>query len=99
MCTKRKHAWNVFKQHQIIIYRILALPRYWDGQTSVFGEAYIDYILSRVKPLLYSLGKLRFFITQETSIQVYNTYILPLLESGIYLIESNSASEAPEQNT
>lgn len=37
---------------------------------------------------MYTLAELCFFVTQETSVQILKTYILPLLESGTYLIET-----------
>lgn len=41
-----------------------------------------------MRPLLYSLAKLRFFVNNDTSVLIYKTYILPVLEFGLYLVDN-----------
>lgn len=36
---------------------------------------------------IYSLAKLRYYVNQKDSVQMYKTYILPVLEFGLYLVD------------
>lgn len=55
-----------------------------DSQLSM--GLHLQNIINRVKPLLYQLGKLRYFIDEVTALCIYKSFILPLLEIGNYLL-------------
>lgn len=48
---------------------------------------HVQNVINRVKPLLYQLGKLRYFINESTALCIYKSFILPNLEIGNYLLD------------
>lgn len=50
-------------------------------------EAHLNHIIRRVKPKVYQLGKLRYFISNETAVLIYKTFILPVIEIGNYALD------------
>lgn len=41
----------------------------------------------KLDPCLYMLGKLRCFINAEIAVQIYKSYILPVVETDLYLLD------------
>lgn len=55
--------------------------------TKLAMEMHVNNIVNKVRPLLYTLAKLRHYTNTRTSIGMYKTYILPVLEFGVYLVD------------
>lgn len=49
---------------------------------------HVDQIIKRCKPSLYSLTKLRHYLEEDVVIQIYKTYMMPIVENGLYLIDN-----------
>lgn len=43
--------------------------------------------IKKVGPMLYSLGKIRYCITNDTVVLIYKTYIVPVLGVGNYTLD------------
>lgn len=56
-------------------------------------DLHIENIVKKTKPMLYHLGKLRYFISNETALRIYKTYILPILENGLYTVNCVKTSQ------
>lgn len=50
-------------------------------------DSHVDNTIKKVRPLLYTLAKLRHYVNVDTSVIMYKTYILPVIEFGLYLID------------
>lgn len=55
--------------------------------TKLTMELHVNNIVKKVRPLLYTLAKLRHYIDINTSVRMYKTYVLPVLEFGVYLVD------------
>lgn len=51
-------------------------------------DLHVDLVIKRCKPMLYSLAKLRCYISESTAVEIYKTYIMSILENGLYLIDN-----------
>lgn len=47
----------------------------------------LDKVMRKARPLIYMFGKLRYYITDDIAIQIYKTYVLAVLESGLYTLD------------
>lgn len=47
----------------------------------------IENDIKKVRPVLYTLGKLRYCISESVSVAIFKTYIFPLLENGLYVLD------------
>lgn len=56
-------------------------------------ETHVNNTIRKVRPLLYSLAKLRHYINARTGITVDKSFILPVLEFGLYLVDKPSLIE------
>lgn len=65
------------------LYRYLGVEL--DSKLSM--ETHVNNITKKVRLLLYSLAKLRHYVNAITSVRTYKTYILPVLEFGLYLVD------------
>lgn len=59
----------------VSVYRYLRV----DLENHPAMDTHVERISGLVKSLLYSLAKLRYYVNQDTSILMYKTYILPVL--------------------
>lgn len=55
--------------------------------TKLDMEAHVNNVIRKARPLLYSLAKLRHYVNLDTSVIMYKTYILPVVEFGLYLVD------------
>lgn len=51
-------------------------------------DSHMEKIIRRCKPMLYSLAKLRSYINESTAIEIYKTYMMAILENGLYLVDN-----------
>lgn len=51
-------------------------------------EAHLKNIIQKVRPIIYKFSKIRYLIDKPTSILMYKTYVLPNLETGLYLLDN-----------
>lgn len=51
-------------------------------------DHHVDNIINKARPMLYQLRKLRYYITEETALRIYKTYILPVIENGLYMVNN-----------
>lgn len=58
-----------------------------DFDQNLTMSGHLDKVIKKTKPLLYMLGKLRFYVDEETVVQIYKTYVLPVIESGIFVLD------------
>lgn len=65
------------------VYRYLGV----DLDAHLTMENHVNRIIARVRTSMYSLAKLRFYVNERDSVQMFKTYILPVLEFGLYLID------------
>lgn len=65
------------------VYRYLGV----DLDCHLTMESHVERIIGRVRTLLYNVAKLRYYIDQNTSLLMYKTYVLPVLEFGLYLVD------------
>lgn len=56
-------------------------------------EHHVDGVVNKAKPLLYTLAKLRYYVTWQTSVRIYKTYILPIIEFGLFLVDDKIVAE------
>lgn len=61
-------------------------------------ERDVDTTIGKVRPMLYTLAKLRHYVHRETSVTIYKAYIILVLEFGLYLIDNNRLIEKLQKN-
>lgn len=50
-------------------------------------SSHLRKVVNKVRPLLYKLGKLCYYIDNTTAVRIYKTYILPVIEHGLYALD------------
>lgn len=43
---------------------------------------HLEKVVGKTRPLLYMLGELRYYVSEESAVQIYKTYVLRVIESG-----------------
>lgn len=66
----------------VLRYRYLGVELDW----LLTMEYHVNYIVERIRPKIYTLGKIRCYIQSDTAIMIYKSLMLPIIEYGFYLI-------------
>lgn len=52
-------------------------------------EKHVEKTIGKVRPLLYTLAKVKHYVDCQTGLAIFKAYILPMLEFGLYLIDNH----------
>lgn len=51
-------------------------------------ELHLKNVIQKLRPVIYKFSKIRYLVDKDTAVLMYKTYVLPLVESGLFLLNN-----------